>query len=543
MLLRKPSCTFADLFVGERPQGIRKETRPLRRKERIEQDRTHQLIQSLLPAPENSGPSSPVSLPSFTLWRTELMVLQLQPSTTTQPTGQKRKRSREINTPDQPVPKRQRPASTTVDDAHTGAASDNADTSDPIDYWRKHKHWPRTYFESEGNMVEQQTSGGSSSTPRRKASTSFMTSSDASREKKSTPYQNARYTLLLETRGSFMGKYVGEGESGPQKKSIDLCGTLLKSEQNVPHDSLFSDEFFEETCEMIQERNEAKVVQDIARLIVPSAQSLSIRGSRHLRILIESVNEAWTKSIPLIRDFPHPKPDYSVGFKWSSFTEDQFEKIKSLAGDIMDKPGSLYGATYYMYFPFLTCEVKCGAAALEIADRQNAHSATLAVRAVVELFRLVKREKEVDREILAFSISHDHSNVRIYGHYPVINGKDTKYYRHKIDGFSFTDRNGKEKWTAYKFTKNVYDNWMPDHFKRICSAIDDVPEVNFDVSQSELQFSSQTGLSQELESHHLPQSEGLLSVASRDDGSSVARDEATTPDTSVSQSFKKPRRK
>jgi hypothetical protein len=50
-------------------------------------------------------------------------------------------------------------------------------------------------------------------------------------------------------------------------------------------------------------------------------------------------------------------------------------------------------ATYYIYYPFLTCEVKCGAAALDIADRQNAHSMTLAVRAVVELFRLIGREK------------------------------------------------------------------------------------------------------------------------------------------------------
>jgi hypothetical protein len=54
-------------------------------------------------------------------------------------------------------------------------------------------------------------------------------------------------------------------------------------------------------------------------------------------------------------------------------------------------------ATYYMYFPFLTCEVKCGAAALDIADRQNAHSMTLAVRGIVELFRAVKREDEVNR--------------------------------------------------------------------------------------------------------------------------------------------------
>jgi hypothetical protein len=48
-----------------------------------------------------------------------------------------------------------------------------------------------------------------------------------------------------------------------------------------------------------------------------------------------------------------------------------------------------------MYFLFLTCEVKCGAAALNVADQQNAHSMTLAVRGVVELFKLVKREKEL----------------------------------------------------------------------------------------------------------------------------------------------------
>jgi predicted nucleic acid-binding protein len=43
-------------------------------------------------------------------------------------------------------------------------------------------------------------------------------------------------------------------------------------------------------------------------------------------------------------------------------------------------------ATWQMYFPFLTCEVKCGAAALDVAVRQNAHSMTLAVRGVVGLF-------------------------------------------------------------------------------------------------------------------------------------------------------------
>ena len=62
---------------------------------------------------------------------------------------------------------------------------------------------------------------------------------------------------------------------------------------------------------------------------------------------------------------------------------------------------------YYMYFLILTCEVKCGAVTLKVADRQNAHSMTIGVRGIVELFKYVKRERELDREILAFSITHD----------------------------------------------------------------------------------------------------------------------------------------
>lgn len=85
-----------------------------------------------------------------------------------------------------------------------------------------------------------------------------------------------------------------------------------------------------------------------------------------------------------------------------------------------------------MYFPFLTCEVKCGAVAIEVVNRQNAHSMTVVVRALIELFRLVKREKELNQEILAFSVSHNNSVVRIYSYYPVIEGDKITFYRYTI---------------------------------------------------------------------------------------------------------------
>ncbi|KAF2789017.1 hypothetical protein K505DRAFT_220116, partial [Melanomma pulvis-pyrius CBS 109.77] len=71
------------------------------------------------------------------------------------------------------------------------------------------------------------------------------------------------------------------------------------------------------------------------------------------------------------------------------------------------------------------------------------------------------------------------------GHYAIINGKDVEFYRHSIAGFSISPTaRGDERWTAYSFFKNVYDLWLPEHYKRICSVIDMLPaDVNFDVSE------------------------------------------------------------
>ncbi|KAF2241425.1 hypothetical protein BU26DRAFT_469083 [Trematosphaeria pertusa] len=466
------------------------------------------------------------------------------------PQSENRKRSRGVenpvdDTPTAPLRRRPRTGFAVKVPMDQEAPSCGRSTQiDPVDHWRREQTWPREYFEPDDTMSHLLARRKSTPSLRRKRSepgsltASSNTPSDQKpREEKSAPYQDARYEILLETKGSYMGRYVGEKEEGVTRESKDLCRTLLEAKQTVPEDSIFHDDFFGDTCEMIRNRNEAKVIQDIARLIVPSAQSLAIRGAKHLKCLIESINEGWNNSIPLLG--PRPQPDYAVGFKRIAFTEDQLSKIKPALGDIMDM--SFFMATYYMYFPFLACEVKCGAAALDVADRQNAHSMTLAVRAIVELFRLVKREKELHRSILAFSISHDHASVRIYGHYPMIKGKDTTFYRHPIRKFDFTELDGKEKWTAYKFTKNVYDIWMPKHLDRIRSAIDELPS-DFDF---EVPLLPESGLSQELESHHLSRSftEPESLPGERDSRSGIV-DQDSTPDTSFTEreTPKRPRR-
>ncbi|KAI9742595.1 MAG: hypothetical protein M1818_003736 [Claussenomyces sp. TS43310] len=443
----------------------------------------------------------------------------------------------------------------TCDQEATSCINDN--TTNPIDYWREKGRWPEGYFKQDeqtrkdfsevfkkdswyekywvpemnmNHLLARKKSSSSSLRGKQSEAGSAAPSSTSSdqtpREVKSAPYQDARYQTILATKGSFMSK----SRLGITDASKSLCRTFLEKEQTVPQDSLFRDDLSDITCEKIQNRNEARVIQDIARLIVPSAETLATLGAKRLENLVESVNEGWNNSIPITQT--RPQPDYAAGFGREAFTEDQLKRLGPFVGDLTDT--SFFMATYYMYFPFLTCEVKCGAAALDVADWQNAHSMTLAVRGVVELFRLVKREEELHREILAFSVSHDHRTVRIYGHYPIIDGNRTTFYRYPIKTFDFTSEEGKERWTAYKFTKNVYDIWMPTHLERICSVIDTLPpDLDFEVSQqSELRAS---GLSQGLESHYLSDQSSHDAASTVEDADIAASSQDVTPNTSLSQ--------
>jgi hypothetical protein len=136
-----------------------------------------------------------------------------------------------------------------------------------------------------------------------------------------------------------------------------------------------------------------------------------------------------------------------------------------------------------MYFLFLTSEIKCGITGLNTADRQNSQSNTLAVRGYVKLFRLAKRENELHRELMTFSVSHDHRTVRLNDYYPIIKGPKTRIYRHPINTFNIIARNGKKRWTIYQFAVEVYNNSLSLH-KSICLVIDELPpDFNLKISQ------------------------------------------------------------
>ncbi|TVY94275.1 hypothetical protein LAWI1_G002062 [Lachnellula willkommii] len=387
-----------------------------------------------------------------------------------------------------------------------------------IDFWTENGNWPTE--EQEKSMdrfrdIVNHARAKRRSLSRKRSNASLNTetaqtqtqSSQQPRDQKSAPYKHPMFEEQLKECGSFMDDY----DKGITAESERLCQTLLQAPQPLPEHTLFSDdELFKKTCKRIRGENETKVVRDIAQLIVPPAEILADRGAEHLEILRETTNACWVNSYTFInpsgsRPGPRPQPDFGLGFKRDAFSREQLQKLQIYIGDPL-ADSSWIAATYNMYLPFLSSEVKCGAAGLDIADRQNAHTQSVILRGLYTLFRLVGRENELHRKINGFSISHSDVEVRIWGHYAIINGKDVEFYRHSIAEFSISPTaRGDERWTAYSFVKNVYDLWLPEHYKRICSVIDMLPaDLNFDVSELDQELnSSRSGLSQGFDDYSL----------------------------------------
>lgn len=333
---------------------------------------------------------------------------------------------------------------------------------------------------------------------------STSTPSDRRAKEDGTPYNDGRYEELLRTKGVIMAQVTSD-EEACKAESHQEIQTLLETDQPVPQNTAFQDGSYVKLFNCIRPKNEARIVQDIARLVVPSAETFYILGDESLVYLSESVNEGWNRTVPFVGT--RPQPDYAVGFKQDAFSVEQIEKLAPhVPGGIMGSKRSYFLATSMMYFPFLTSEVKCGAGGLDVADRQNAHSMAHAVRGVVELFRQTNRSGELSGEVLAFSISHDAQTVRIYGHYPIIPSRrtpksDVSYHRCLIDSLDLRLHNGKNRWSTYKFVTNLYKLWVPKHLARLCLAIDGLPHpdqpncASVDGTQ-ELEPSSQMPLNQ-----------------------------------------------
>lgn len=264
-----------------------------------------------------------------------------------------------------------------------------------------------------------------------------------------------------------------------KKESKEFCERLCTKGQEEP--SLFPcypASRLEDVIERAHELNEARLQRDIMPWVVPSAENLHFSGAIDRDYIGEEIDTEWGRCETM--GSSRPKPDFTAGLKRIAFSAAEDNKLNNYG--TAQRP---YLFTPDLTFPFLMCEAKTGRVGLDNADTQNIHSASIAARAILSLYistfgRDHKKTQDLLGRVLVFTVSHNNRVVNVYGHYAVSNGTEGEesftYFRHDIAMFSLTMYEGKERFKAYNFVKQLYDEFAPLHLQRIREAVRAMPE-------------------------------------------------------------------
>lgn len=370
--------------------------------------------------------------------------------------------------------------------------------NDPISYWAAHSYWPE-------NFANHNPMASSHSTNKRQRTSDC---SQSGKDERSRSYSQSRkngevpeqYTAAYEGHIFAKGLDMGllRGEDCVSEESKKLCVDLQQITYKAIKPLIYPKTAIRKLIDFCRNRNEAIVNRDITPLIIPPITSLYFDGDSNLEHVVDEVNADWYGQCVL--EGPRLRPDLAIGLFSSAFTEEEIDKLKRYTS-----VDNWTQVTMQMFFPFLMCEVKCGSQGLDIADRQNMHSCSVAVRALVRLeqeadkYRLEKEmEKKTDSlngQVLVFSISHDQQDARLYGHYAILQGGKWTYYRYRIRRYDLTDNDS--LLAIHNFARNILKTYLPGYVRRLKDALAVLPDPN-----------------KPPESGGLPSSSGLSSAAS-----------------------------
>ncbi|KAI9781826.1 MAG: hypothetical protein M1816_002176 [Peltula sp. TS41687] len=353
----------------------------------------------------------------------------------------------------------------------------------PISYWAAHHTWPKDF--AEHNLM-----ASSNSTNKRQRTSECMDvrsrSYSQSRKDGEVPEQ---YTPAYETHIFSKGLNMDtlRGEELISEESKQTCVSLQEITHNSIKPTIYPAAAIRKVINLCRNRNEAMVNRDVTPMIVPPLRSLYLSGDSHLEHVVDEVNADWYQQCVL--EGPQLRPDLAVGLFSSAFTEGDIDKLKRY-----NSVDNWTQVTSHMYFPFLMCEVKCGNEGLDFADRQNMHSCSVAVRAILRFereadkYRAEKKMDSLNGQVLVFSISHDQQDARLYGHYAVVQEEKWMYYRYRIRKFDLTDNNG--LLAIYNFVQNILKSYLPRHLQRLQDALAALPDGNKPPESSGLPSSS-----------------------------------------------------
>ena len=376
--------------------------------------------------------------------------------------------------------------------------SKQKEKDDPISYWVANHTWPKNFAES-GAM------SSSNNTNKRKRILDCSSSGNdgkrqsytQNRKDGSVPEQYTKsYEKYISTKGLDMDEFKGRELVSPASKIT--CKDLQNITRETFSSTVYSNAEINKVVKLSRNRNEATVNRNVTPLILPPIISLYLKdGGNQFEHLTEEVTTQWYESWVLAG--PRPKPDLAVGFQSFAFTIEENAKLTYYTSfENLTRP------TDELCFPFLMFEVKCGNEGLDYADRQNMHSCSVAVKALLKLeqkadqYREDKKFESLLGEILVYSISHDQKYGRLYGHYALVEGEKWTFYRHRIATFDIL-YNERDLLTLHNFAINILTLHGSKLLKRLQEAIAALPvssTLSFSAGTINLEDDSQQGSQQ-----------------------------------------------
>jgi hypothetical protein len=263
--------------------------------------------------------------------------------------------------------------------------------------------------------------------------------------------------------GLVMKEYQTQANISEECRS--LCKSLVNTLSSPPTGPAFESDRLLKILDLVRFRNEARIVRDIMPFVVPSAELLHVDGHSGLETICEAMDAEWTQCMTLCG--PRPKPNFVAGVAPAAFTNKEIEKLRMNHSSACP---NLFPEN--MYYPFLLCEVKGSDRPIQEAERQSMHSASIAVQAIVQLHRKICATEEVNRKILAFSVAHNNSEVKIFGHFASVGEESTKYFRHRVYVADVAADFASSEWyKSYNVIRAIYKKFVPVHVQRIKSAL------------------------------------------------------------------------
>ncbi|KAK1810039.1 hypothetical protein LTR12_015587 [Friedmanniomyces endolithicus] len=232
-----------------------------------------------------------------------------------------------------------------------------------------------------------------------------------------------------------------------QKASKQLCNDLLMGDRSPSRHPCYPVERTDEVLERLHVLNEARLQRDVTPWLVPSAEHLYFSGCAELGYIGEEIQAEWVRCESM--GASKPKSDFAVGLQRSAFEDGELSKLENYS-----TPQGPFLFTPNLSFPFLICEAKTGQTGINKADTQNIHSASIAVRAILRLHTggITKRLK---LSWVAYWCSR--SNDKTDG-----TAEELQYFRYGIAMFSLTMYEGRDRYNAYNFIRNVYDKFASE---------------------------------------------------------------------------------